>query len=100
MLTGDHNPNTKENDFANRVVSNCAGTKEQHNSKVAGSRFQVPLVRYWRSLANFPLSANISSVFHVVIALGVVVSATNLTKSLKTFLAKDALFFLRMSSFS
>ena len=35
MLTGDHNPNTKENDFANRVVSNCAGTKEQHNSKVA-----------------------------------------------------------------
>ena len=65
-----------------------------------GSRFQVPLVRYWRSLANFPLSANISSVFHVVIALGVAVSAINLTKSLETFLAKDALFFLRMSSFS
>ena len=56
-----------------------------------GSGFQVPLFRYWRSLANYLLSAYISSVFHVVIALGVAVSAKNLTISLETFLAKDAL---------
>ena len=54
-----------------------------------GSGFQVPLFRYWRSLANYLCSANISSVFYVVIALGVAVRGTNLTKSFETLLAKD-----------
>ena len=62
-----------------------------------GSRFHVPLFTYWRSLANYPLSSNISSVFHVVIALGLAVRTTNLTKSLETLL-EDA--FNSLSAYS